>query len=34
MTEELDEEKIKVIEQTPKAGIIVKKESKIYLKYQ
>ena len=32
--EELDEENIKVIEQTPKAGIIVKKESKIYLKYQ
>ena len=32
--EELDEENIKVIEQTPKAGIIVKKESKIYIKYQ
>ena len=32
--EELDEENIKIIEQTPKAGIMVKKESKIYLKYQ
>lgn len=34
LEEELEEKNIKIIEQTPKAGIVVKKGSKIYLKYQ